>query len=138
MIQQGEEGKLNFFMALQGTAGTNTTWLDNIISFDNNNGNITAKNFTLGSSGDTKENIRLIDNLDKFDSISIKQFNYKSDIHLRTRYGVIAEEVETIAPEVVYGKDTNKTIGYIDLLLAKVARLEERIKIMEDIINESS
>ena len=49
------------------------------------------------------------------------------------RYGVIAQEVEKIAPELVktteYG---TKSVAYIDLLIMKIAELEERIKILEN------
>ena len=38
------------------------------------------------------------------------------------------DEVEPIAPELIYtDQDGVKTIAYIDLLLAKVARLENKV-----------
>ena len=59
------------------------------------------------------------------------EFNFKDDETKRKRYGVIAEDVEKAFPELVYDEAGRKTVAYIDLLVAKVARLEERIKKLE-------
>ena len=61
------------------------------------------------------------------------QFDMRSDSAHRTRYGVIAQDVEQIAPELVYTDSEGiKSVGYIDLLVAKIAELEERIKTLEN------
>jgi hypothetical protein len=96
-----------------------------------------ATNFVLsGSDRRLKRKIKKLkeNDLIKMDQIEIKQFEYRKCDN-RKRYGVIAQEVEEIAPEFVYegeeGLAGKKLVNYIDLLLAKVARLEQRIKILE-------
>jgi len=90
------------------------------------NGTFTGSNFILNSSRKLKKNIKKIENLKKFDKIQIVQFQFKNNDQHRVRYGVIAEDIENIAPELIY-KGKNKTVAYIDLLAAKIARLEQRI-----------
>jgi hypothetical protein len=97
-----------------------------------------ATNFVLsGSDRRLKRKIKKLkeNDLIKMDQIEIKQFEYRKCDN-RKRYGVIAQELEEIAPEFVYegegeGLAGKKLVNYIDLLLAKVARLEQRIKILE-------
>ena len=47
------------------------------------------------------------------------------------RYGVIAQELEVEHPEFVSEHEGIKSVNYIDLLVAKVAELENRIKELE-------
>jgi len=94
------------------------------------NGNVKATNFILSSERSLKTNIRDIDNLRRFDNIPIHQFNFKEDSQ-RIRYGVIVDEVEKVAPELIYGNES-KTVAYIDLLIAKIARLEQRVSELEE------
>ena len=50
-------------------------------------------------------------------------------------YGVIAQEVEKIAPELVYTDEKGiKSVAYIDLIIAKIAALEkENIELLKRI-----
>jgi hypothetical protein len=89
-------------------------------------GTFTGSNFILNSSRKLKKNIKKIENLKKFDNIQIVQFQFKNNDQHRTRYGVVAEDIEDAAPELIY-KGKNKTVAYIDLLAAKIARLEQRV-----------
>ncbi len=92
---------------------------------------LTATNFILGSDLRLKENITPI-SISNIDSVEIKQFNLISDTEKRTRYGVIAQELELVAPEMVYtDKDGMKSVGYTDFLIAKVASQDNRIKELE-------
>jgi len=95
-------------------------------------GNVTLLNATLsGSDIRLKSNIKAID-LNGVDKVQFKQFTMKSDLLGKTRYGVIAQELELVMPELVYTDDKGiKAVAYIDLLIAKVAQLEERIKQLE-------
>jgi hypothetical protein len=107
-------------------------------------GTITAGNFILSSDKRLKENIiplnRLSTRTDWTDQIQFVQFSMKSDSTHRPRYGVIAQEVEKVAPGLVYTDAKGmKSVGYTDLLVAKMARmeqiisgLEKRIKILEN------
>jgi len=104
----------------------------NNILFQNSTGNIIAENFVLNSMRKFKKHIKNIINLSKFDKIQIKQFVFKKDNTERIRYGVIAEEVEQIADELVYTDNKDqKQVAYIDLAMAKIARLEQRIEELE-------
>jgi hypothetical protein len=96
-----------------------------------NSSGLTAANFILNSDKVLKKNIENIE-LSKINKIRFVQFNMKSDPIERKRYGVIAQEVEEIMPELVYtDNDGIKSVGYIDLLIAKIADLESRIIKME-------
>lgn len=89
---------------------------------------VTAANFVLSSERKLKENINPISDLKKFDSIEFREYVLKSDKEQRLRYGVVVDEIESIAPELIYvSPDGKKTVAYIDLLIAKTARLEEEI-----------
>ncbi|MCK9457634.1 MAG: tail fiber domain-containing protein, partial [Candidatus Riflebacteria bacterium] len=132
-IKQESDG--NFQISLSGTsrAAGNIVQSTKIIKFQNTTGNIIANNFVLASLRKLKKWIKNIVNLEKFDKIKIQQFVFKSDESERVRYGVIADDVEDIAPELVYSDDKgNKEVAYIDLAMAKIARLEERIKKLEN------
>ena len=75
----------------------------------------------------TKKNIKNI----RFDAskIELKQFEFKTDSTNRTHYGVIAQEVEKIAPELVYTDEKGiKSVAYIDLIIAKLNALEKENK----------
>jgi hypothetical protein len=98
-----------------------------------NSGTITAVNFQLGSDRRYKENIQSLSRTDlmRVGLIEFKKFNFKKD--QVQRYGVIAQEVELFMPELV-STDPNgmKAVSYIDLLIAKIAQLEERINKLEN------
>ena len=93
-------------------------------------GNLTAPNFILSSDRRLKTNIKEI-STDYID-INYKEFELKSNLGEK-RYGVIAQDLQKVAPElVVENEDGLLAVKYIDLLIRKVAELENRIKIMED------
>jgi hypothetical protein len=85
-----------------------------------------------GSSRKIKKDIRKIGDLKRFDKINIKQFVLKDDPEETVHYGAIAENVKKHAPELTAkGKDDVLTYAPLDLLMAKIARLEERIAELE-------
>lgn len=92
--------------------------------------NVTALDFVLsGSDRKLKKDIQPIQK-ESFD-FEFKQYKYKGKDDLR--YGVIAQDIEEKHPEFV--KETEygiKTVSYIDLLVAKVAELENRVKELEN------
>ena len=92
--------------------------------------NVTALDFVLsGSDRKLKKEIQPIQK-DSFD-FEFKQYKYKGKDDLR--YGVIAQDIEEKHPEFVKEtEDGIKTVSYIDLLVAKVAELENRIKELEN------
>lgn len=67
-------------------------------------------------------------------SIKLYRFKYLDDKDNRDRIGLIAQEVEDVIPEAVIGDEGNKMLSYdavTAVLLDKVNRLEERIRILE-------
>ncbi len=113
-----------------GSSGTVTISISSSPSFS---GNVTAANFVLSSDIRLKENIKPITN-NEIDSVELKEFNFISDESKRKRYGVIAQELEKIHPEMVYTNDEGfKEVGYIEFLIKKVHSLENRIIELEKI-----
>ena len=90
--------------------------------------NVTAADFILASDVNLKENI--IPLADRKIDVDFKEYNFKGS--KRTRFGVIAQDIEEKHPEFVHTREGgDKTVSYIDLLVAKVHELENRIKELE-------
>jgi len=90
---------------------------------------VTASNFILSSDERLKENIKDLD--PKRIDTNWKSFNIK-DSDEGYRVGVIAQELEVNHPEFVETNDEGyKSVKYIDLLISKIAELEDRIKKLE-------
>ena len=80
------------------------------------------------SQTDKKESIQNIDKT-KAKAIQFKEYRYKEDRTSRKRYGVLAEDLEKEYPELVYtGSDGVKGISYTDLLIKRVAELEQELE----------
>ena len=96
---------------------------------------LTAPNFILSSDVRLKENIQPINN-DLLD-INYKTFNLKTD-ETQVRYGVIAQEIEEKYPEFVNEDEMGyKTVNYIDLLVKEVSYLKNKVKELEDKLNNN-
>lgn len=90
---------------------------------------VTATDFILSSDATLKENIK--DYTVKPINIQYKEYNLIGDD--KQRVGVIAQELEKDHPEFVKITDNGtKAVSYIDMLVAKVAELEQRIKQLEN------
>ena len=90
---------------------------------------VTATNFILSSDERKKTKIKDLtcDNI----NVNWKSFEFKED-EGEYRTGVIAQELEKSHPEFVNTDDEGfKSVKYIDLLIAKIAELENRIKELE-------
>jgi len=101
------------------------------LTFDGTNltcgGNITAN-----SDASLKENIETIPSaLDKVCSLRGVEYN-RIDLNGERQIGVIAQEVESIIPEVVYENEGIKSVAYGNI----VALLIEAIKEQQNQINE--
>jgi hypothetical protein len=92
---------------------------------------VTAGNFILNSDRRLKQNIKPLD-FPGVSKIKFVEFTIKSDTSNRKRYGVIAQDVEKIAPELVYtDKEGIKSVAYIDLIIVKLAQLQAKIDNLE-------
>jgi len=120
---------LNTLMTTIGTTAGNASRL----ILRDSSSDAYAHNFILSSDRRLKKNIIDLPNTDWTNKIEFKQFQFKDDPKEKTRYGVIAQDVEKIAPQLVStDSEGNKAVAYIDLLIAKIAELEKRIKILEN------
>lgn len=89
-------------------------------------GNITSGNFILNSDRRLKNNIQPIGDISWVDDVHFKTFYMNNDLTGRLRYGVVAQELETVNPFIVSTAENGyKAVSYIDLLIAKVARQDE-------------
>ena len=89
-------------------------------------GAATATNFILSSDKTLKEKIKDIET--KHVDVEWKNFELISEPGVK-RSGVVAQELEEKHPEFVRtDKDGLKSVAYIDLLIAKIAELEARLK----------
>ena len=89
----------------------------------------TGTNFVLSSDERLKENIN--DLKPRKINASFKEYNFKE--RKQTRFGVIAQELEKHHPEFIRETDHGyKSVAYIDLLVAKIVELEDRLKQLED------
>jgi len=87
---------------------------------------ITANDFVLGSDEILKTNITPL----KIEPIDIeyKEYEYKTKLG-KKRYGVIAQNLELKYPELVNENENGiKGVSYIDLLIRKVAYLEQELE----------
>jgi hypothetical protein len=98
---------------------------------------VTAQDFNSTSDINLKKDIRQIkDSSDILDNINGVRFNWKKD-NLPSM-GVIAQELEQVAPELVHTVYGNKTVNYngiIAILLESIKELREEVKILKENIN---
>lgn len=95
-------------------------------------GTVNSGNFVLTSDKRLKSNIRRESDWSWIDGINIYSYRMKGAPEF-LRYGVIAQEIEAINPDLVRkDKDGIYSVAYIDYLIAKSARQDERIQKLED------
>jgi hypothetical protein len=97
-------------------------------------GDITAANFNSTSDESLKENVHTIENaLDKVDSLRGVNFDWKESGLTAT--GVIAQEIETILPEVVTEVDGIKHVAYGNVVGVLIEAIKELKAEIEDLKN---
>jgi hypothetical protein len=117
------------------------------VSSDGGIGNFQANNVNLSDERTKKEISPLESYWDKFKAIEIVKFKYKDQTHDDFNIGVIAQQVEQIAPEFVdidgFGKDNTpedgvplKTIYTEDLHHATIKVLQEAMAKIETLETE--
>ena len=103
-------------------------------------GDVTANAFYATSDERLKENIENVSyaKMANAANVNIKSFNFKSDEEKKTVIGVIAQDVENenLGFIVSTSNDGMKAVDYTGLSLLKIAYLEQKIKELENIINE--
>jgi hypothetical protein len=78
-----------------------------------------------------------ITDYNKVSAIKFHKYNFKADTTATTRYGVVAQEVEKVLPELVHtDADGLKSVNYVDMLVLLVAQQKEAIEKLEKRISE--
>ena len=92
-------------------------------------GLVTASSFAIGSDRRLKENIKNISKNDKDKILQLvpKTYNMISDETKSKRYGLIAQEVEELYPELVITNSTDgmKTMNYMELIPLLLEQIKE-------------
>jgi len=95
-------------------------------------GTITASSAIYSSDKDLKENIKKINKYDiaTVADVELKSYKFIDDETHRERYGVIAQDLESVGLEhlVVKGENGKKGVDYISFLILKIAQLEKEIE----------
>lgn len=97
---------------------------------------------TVSSSYKYKENIEILDNpKEKILKLRPVSFNYKNDEESRKQYGLIAEEVNEVYPELIVRDEAGEinTINYMELiplLLKQVQAQDEEIVALKEMVTQ--
>ena len=98
-------------------------------------GTVTSKGAMYSSDRRLKENIEPIsvEEINKLDNVDVIKFNFKTDDEKRTKYGVIAQDVEEAGLGNLVSEDKNgsKSVDYISLLMLQIEKLNRKIDDME-------
>ena len=96
-------------------------------------GSVNATDFNSTSDIKLKYNINTLNNsIDVITQINPVSFNWKEND--KKSYGVIAQEIESILPEIVSGTDT-KHVSYIQLIAFLIGAVKELNEKVEDLKN---
>lgn len=103
------------------------------LTFNPSTGTLTATDLNSSSDLTLKENVETVEGaLDKINDLRGVKFNWKEDG--RVSYGVIAQELENVLPELVNNAD-HKTVNYngiIGVLIEAVKELSQRLDNLEN------
>lgn len=97
---------------------------------------------TVSSSLKYKENIEtLTDSREKILKLRPVSFNYKTDDQNKKQYGLLAEEVNEICPELIVRDETGEIysvnyMGLIPLLLKQIQTQDEEIEALKELITQ--
>lgn len=112
---------------LKATIGSTAGTADLLVMRDGS-GDAYAHNFILSSDRRLKKNIKPLSNTEWTNKVQFKEFKFKNDPANKTRFGIIAQDIEKIAPELVsVDSEGNKSVAYIDMLIAKVSEMDKKI-----------
>jgi hypothetical protein len=92
---------------------------------------MTATDFILSSDRNLKKDIQPL-SVEWGNKIDFVSYRFKADTAQRIRYGVIAQEVEQYAPELVHTDAKGvKSVSYIDLLIVKNQHLQQQVNFLK-------
>ena len=140
----GMPGSIRFYISPASTTnGTSSTYLKHLFEADgdaHHDGDVIAYSTSTGSDKKLKKNIRDLEGaLDKTLKLRGVKFDWKDENKANDQLGFIAQEVESVIPEVVKevqtitkDDETHLTVNYPAL----VPLLTEAIKEQQDQINE--
>ena len=86
-----------------------------------------------------KNNIEQIDN-NNFNKLNPVSFEYKNDIQQKKHFGLIAQELETIYPELVSNNTGFKSVNYIELIpiiLSQMKCMQQEIDKLKEELNQN-
>ena len=98
-------------------------------------GTITATSAIYSSDKKLKENIKNIETSDinAISNVDLKSYNFKDDESKKQKYGVIAQDLESVGlGHLVSENDGKKGVDYVSFLILKIAQLEKRIEELEN------
>jgi hypothetical protein len=128
----GYDGSTARTVSVAGTSiNTGNTLVARDASGDFTAGSITATQYTSTSDISLKENVITIENaLEKV--LSLRGVEYDRIESGEHQIGVIAQEVEKIIPEVVYG-DEIKSVAYANIVALLIEAIKEQQKEIEEL-----
>ena len=86
-----------------------------------------------------KNNIQQIDN-NNFNKLNPVSFEYKNDIQQKKHFGLIAQELEAIYPELVSNNTGFKSVNYIELIpiiLSQMKYMQQEIDKLKEELNQN-
>jgi len=86
-----------------------------------------------------KNNIEQIDN-NNFNKLNPVSFEYKNDIQQKKHFGLIAQELEAIYPELVSNNTGFKSVNYIELIpiiLSQMKYMQQEIDKLKEELNQN-
>jgi len=106
------------------------------LTFNPSTGTLTATDLNSSSDASLKENIETIENaIDTVNDLRGVKFDWKEDG--RTSYGVIAQELENVLPELVSSGEL-KTVNYNGIIGVLIEAVKELSAEVEDLKNKLS
>ena len=118
---------------VDAATGNENPRTDTGLTYNPNSGTLAATDFNATSDITYKEQIAPIDNaLEIVEQLAGKAFNWKHTG--KKSYGVIAQEVEQVLPDVVTTNENGKAVNYntlIALLIESNKQLNKKIKLLE-------
>jgi hypothetical protein len=129
-----DSGNLRGWIFKRGTTNVASINGNGVLTVASNitaGGSVTATNFVLGSDRKLKTKIEDIKTYDA--CVRYVEYERKDDGENRKRYGVIAQEIENIYPDLVWTNEEGmKAVDYTSLMIKEIAYLKKKIIELEN------